>query len=299
MTEVFEPYLTLLAILALALFVRQRPPVAAIVATVLVVTAVARYGPVLVSTPQPEFGQSIRVATWNMLADTGSPERALAGLRDIQADVVGIQELLPQAADALAADPGLLERFPYRFLAPERTVLGIGLLSRHPISVQASESDPPLVRAVIQVSNGTALTAIVVHPLPAQIQSIGPLPLALDTGARDAAISRIRGMVDGELAAGRSVVLLGDFNVTEREPAYFDLAAGLRDAHLETGWGPGFTWAPPGALALPFGILRIDYIFTSADLQPIDVTGNCGLPSDHCLVMATIGLGNQAQPAAP
>lgn len=299
LTEVFEPYLVVLAILALPVFVRQRPPLATIVAVVLVVTAVARYGPVLVSTPQPEFGPSVRVATWNMLADTGSPVRILAGLRDIQADVVGIQELLPQAADALAADPGLLEAFPYRFLAPERTVLGIGLLSRYPITVQASESDPPLVRAAIHVSNGTTFTAIVVHPLPARIRSFGPVPLALDTVARDAALSGIRGMVDDELAAGRSVVLLGDFNVTEREPAYFDLAAGLRDAHLETGWGPGFTWAPPGVQALPVGILRIDYIFTSADLRPVDITGNCGLPSDHCLVMATIGLGNQGQPAAP
>ena len=228
-----------------------------------------------------------------------SPERVLAGLRAITADVVGIEELLPQAADALATDPGLLEQFPYRFLEPERTVLGMGLLSRHPVTLQASGSDPPFIRALIHVPGGRTITAIVAHPLPARIPSIGPLPMALESGERDAAIAGIRSMVDEELAAGRSVVLFGDFNVTEREPAYFDLANGLRDAHLEVGWGPGFTWAPPGAQALPFGILRIDYIFTSADLQPIDITGNCGLPSDHCLIEARIGLGNQAQPASP
>ena len=174
----------------------------------------------------------------------------------------------------------------------------MGLLSRYPISVQASGSDPPFIRALVQVAGGKPLTAIVAHPLPARIPSIGPLPVALETADRDADLAFLRAMVDDELAARRSVVMFGDFNVTEREPAYLELAAGLRDAHLETGGGPGFTWAPPGAQALPFGILRIDYIFTSVDLQPIDITGNCGLPSDHCLVLATIGLGVLAQPTA-
>ena len=92
LTEVFEPYLIVLAILALPFFVRQRPPWAAVLATALVVIVLIRYVPVFVSTPQPELGPSIRVATWNMLADTGSPERALAGMRDIDADVVGIED---------------------------------------------------------------------------------------------------------------------------------------------------------------------------------------------------------------
>ena len=69
LSEVFEPYLIVLAILALPLFVRLRTPWSTALATVLVVTTFIRYLPVLVSTPQPELGTSIRVAAWNMLAE--------------------------------------------------------------------------------------------------------------------------------------------------------------------------------------------------------------------------------------
>jgi len=75
--------------------------------------------------------------------------------------------------------------------------------------------------------------------------------------------------------------LIGDFNVTHREPAYAVLAAGLRDAHVEAGLGPGFTWRPSRVAGVPVGVLRIDYILTSPDFAIGSVGLDCTDESDH------------------
>ncbi len=68
-----------------------------------------------------------------------------------------------------------------------------------------------------------------------------------------------------------AVVMLGDLNTTEREPAYSELSAGLRDSHLDAGLGPGLTWGPDRFGFLPFGLLRIDYILVSPQIPAADL----------------------------
>ena len=92
----------------------------------------------------------------------------------------------------------------------------------------------------------------------------------------------IRTRIEEDLAGKRSVIVLGDLNTTERERAYAGLSAGLRDAHLDAGLGPGFTWRPGPLSFLPFGMLRIDYVLSSPDLVATSSTVDCSLPSDHC-----------------
>jgi endonuclease/exonuclease/phosphatase family metal-dependent hydrolase len=167
------------------------------------------------------------------------------------------------------------------------------LLSRHPILEQETSTDPPFIRALIDPPDADPFTVIVVHPLPARFVTVARLPIALDTARRDAAIARIRSMIDVELAAGRSVVVLGDLNTTEREPAYADLTAGLRDAHLDAGIGPGFSWRPPQLRSLPFGLLRIDYILATPDFAAQASSVDCALPSDHCRLEATFVRASQ------
>ncbi|HYI22213.1 MAG TPA: endonuclease/exonuclease/phosphatase family protein, partial [Candidatus Limnocylindrales bacterium] len=80
----------------------------------------------------------------------------------------------------------------------------------------------------------------------------------------------------------------GDFNVTEREPAYNDVSTGLRDAHLDAGIGFGLTWRPGALRSLPMGLLRIDYIFSTTDLEAVSTHVECTANSDHCLLAATL-----------
>jgi endonuclease/exonuclease/phosphatase family metal-dependent hydrolase len=139
---------------------------------------------------------------------------------------------------------------------------------------------------------GDAVAVFVVHPLPARIATLARFPVSLDTRGRDARITMIRSLVDQDLSAGRSVVVLGDVNTTEREPAYAELSEGLRDAHLDAGVGPGFTWRPPALAFLPFGLLRIDYAFVSPQFVVESTFTDCTLSSDHCRLEATIRQGN-------
>lgn len=50
-------------------------------------------------------------------------------------------------------------------------------------------------------------------------------------------------------------MLLGDFNVTDREIGYAELSDGLTDSYRAAGSGWGHTWRPPSMAGLPFGLL--------------------------------------------
>lgn len=73
-----------------------------------------------------------------------------------------------------------------------------------------------------------AYPAVVAHPLPGRIRTLGPLPVSFDPIARDAALSRFRARVDAAIARNETVIVVGDFNVAPTEPAYGSLVGGLR-----------------------------------------------------------------------
>lgn len=288
LTQVFEPYIVLTGILAAALALMRRTSwrVAAVALFALVV--VGRYGPVVISFPTSSGVNELSVVTWNALAGQADGERVRNGLAAIEADLVGLQELQGEAADMLATDPTLAARYPYRALAPDDSVYGVGLLSRHPIVDFESSADPPYIVAHVEPAGREPISVIVAHPLPSRIRSVLGIPVALDATLRDSAIGEIRDLIDAELALGRQVVVLGDFNVTEREPGYHDLSHGLRDAHLDAGVGLGHTWRLPQARWLPLGMIRIDYVLTSPDLAASSTHTECSENSDHCLLAATL-----------
>jgi endonuclease/exonuclease/phosphatase (EEP) superfamily protein YafD len=290
LTLILEPYLVMSALVLTPVILAGRRVDRVAVVALLLVVSLARYGPTLVSLTgsAPPDARSVRTMSWNLQSDGVAPSAAAALLGSIEADLVGLQELVPATADALATDPGVLARFPHQVFAPQATVLGIGLLSRHPITDQQSWSDPPLIRAIVAPPGDAPISVVVAHPLPARFTMLAGLPVSLDTARRDAAIARVRSVIDEELASGRSVIVLGDFNVTEREPAYADLSRGLRDAHLDAGVGPGFTWRPTRFQHLAFGLLRIDYLLASSEFTTLAASHDCQpRGSDHCIVMAT------------
>jgi len=172
----------------------------------------------------------------------------------------------------------------------------VGLLSQYPILEHDASTDPPYMRAVVAPPATDPIVVYVVHPLPARFVHLGDIPVGIDTSVRELAIAFIRRRVEEDVAARRSVIVLGDINATEREPAYAELSAGLRDAHLDAGGGPGSTWRPPPLAFLPFGLLRIDYVLATPDLVPTSSTVDCSLPSDHCRVDADLAITRTLKP---
>jgi endonuclease/exonuclease/phosphatase family metal-dependent hydrolase len=149
--------------------------------------------------------------------------------------------------------------------------------------------DPPRIHAVVQLGRFTTVRVVVTHPQPGQLRTFAALPVDFDTSLRDAEIATIRSEVDPLVAAGEPLLLLGDFNLTDREPIYAELSAGLVDLQRSVGWGPGSTWRPDPVKWLPFGLLRIDMVFVTNGPVPLNISSDCNpRGSDHCVVRALV-----------
>ncbi|MDP8903966.1 MAG: endonuclease/exonuclease/phosphatase family protein [Chloroflexota bacterium] len=286
-TQIFEPYIVLPALIVtpLALLGRRRP---ALVVVVLLFGAVSvRYLPQLVSLPAAAGlgAAELKTLSWNLQQRNISAPEIVGVIETSDADLVGLVELVPARAVEIASDTLIAERYPHRVL-PSHDVRGPGLLSRYPIIEHESWQDPALLRAVVQPRGGASpIVVYVAHPVLGETRNIGLIPIDVDTDGRDAAIRRLRQLVDADLASDRDVLVMGDFNVTEREPAYRQLSAGLHDVHREVGFGPGHTWRPGPLEFLPFGILRIDYHFGGGRLRPVATAADCTpRGSDHCVL---------------
>ncbi len=202
--------------------------------------------------------------------------------------------MTPHHASAIAADAAIRARFPYQQILPRDGSLGIGLLSSFPIlDVTTIANDPPLIRARLDAGGGRSFQVVVAHPVAGVIPVLGPLPIptGFDPSKRDAEIAAMRAVVDPLLAAGDPLVLVGDFNTTDREPAYAEISRGMIDLQHAVGFGPGATWRPDPVKWLPFGLLRIDMVFAANGVAPIAISPDCTpRGSDHCVVRATVAV---------
>jgi vancomycin resistance protein VanJ len=285
LTEVFEPFVVLAALLAMPLALIGRTRAGSLVVAVLLVLALGRYLPGWISVPAGGEPR-LTAATWNVLGGSGGALRTLEGVLATETDLVALVELQPRAVELLEAEPVVTSRWPYRLLAPDPGLFGSGLMSRYPITDGNVFSDPDYLRAQVELPDATVVVVYVIHPPRPGVRTVWRLPVGLETAVRDAELDAIREAVERDLVAGRTVMVAGDFNTTEREPAYIEFASGLRDAHLDAGVGPGFTWRPEGLEGLPFGVVRIDYLLTSADLQATATHVVCNHLSDHCRLIA-------------
>jgi len=252
---------------------------------------VGRFGGEWVSLPPASApGSVLHIATWNLdyLQRTG-PD-AVQMLRVQPVDLVALEELSPEVADAIAADPVLAATYPYQALDPGAGATGMGILSRYPVMGPAYDLAPARLEARIDV-NGGPIDVVAAHPFPARFRTRGGNPLGYEPAQRNADLKFLRDHVE-QLAAGDGgrVLLLGDFNTAPTEAAFGRLTAGLHDAHAEVGLGPGWTWRPEPLDFIGFGLLRIDLILSTGELRPLATALHCPLDGDHCLLEAAISI---------
>lgn len=232
--------------------------------------------------------------TYNVGNGLAQPGRLATLLLETAADVVGLQELAALQAEALAGD--LASLYPYQVLVPSG-FSGKGLLSRFPFLHQ--EQLPlyparPDLRAVVDM-NGIPLSVLLAHPPPPRLSGSH---IAFDA----ATLAQLQGLT--ELAIQHApTVLLGDFNMTRRNPRYARfMAAGLVDAFAVAGTGHG--WTLPvrlghaarfnhGLQRLPLRpVARVDYIWYTPPLHAeVAWVGSDG-GSDHLPVLARLSLSS-------
>jgi endonuclease/exonuclease/phosphatase (EEP) superfamily protein YafD len=221
---------------------------------------------------------TLRVLTANLYGERLDLEGFRVLLKDLDPDVVLVQELSFRAADVLA------EFLPHGLLVPAHGYDGRGLALKAPGHLQIlpiayrdgliARLGPPAWRGSVEIVNIHMANPIAWPPWAS---------LRLRRRQLDALMAHV----------SRPAVRLvgGDFNASPAWPLYRRLAAHLDDAAKlwakQQGTRPVRTWGPtPGAPRM----LRIDHVFVEK-LKPLDVRVVALPGSDHSGLMVDVRLG--------
>lgn len=245
----------------------------------------------------PVTSPDLRVVSFNVHPDPGV-DHVVRLVARTQPDVLLVQELRPdeQARLADALEPAL----PYRhFSQVNRQAPGGGgtaVFSRLPV-LRTHEIGPlpavsrPMDVVTLDTGNGPLhvaslhLTSPCDECLSSDLGDVRSNAASLAPLARESALRRSEmDRVTSALPSG-PLIVGGDLNAsTHNMPRRRLLAAGLTDLHRMSGSGPGFT-----AFRRQWGF-RVDWLFASSELTPVQTWVGPADVSDHRPVIADLTL---------
>lgn len=221
---------------------------------------------------------ALKIGTYNVFVGTPDPRDTAAVIRRMGADLVVLQEVLPESAAILNRE--LASSYPHRFFEG-----GLGIVSRLPMRGARFERSR-------RGLNGFLFAEIEFHHERIQIVDLhldplrtwtlqGKLLLPLQF-ARQATTHRAElAQVLPQLHPGRPTILLGDFNRASDAAIECLKSAGYIDSFAEV------TPHPDRAKTLRFSVLgfqmgkRIDFVFHDRCFDTIESKVVPGSPSDH------------------
>jgi endonuclease/exonuclease/phosphatase (EEP) superfamily protein YafD len=243
--------------------------------------------------------ETLTVLSYNVLGRQYNPSPAITTIRSENTDLVLIQELNYDLAEAIQSQ--LSDLYPYQMLEQKKDVQGMGVLSKYPL--RPTGIDLPLTwigkPQVLEVSWADRwVTVVNFHMSPTTLEKIDEISENNRLRAAQA-----QALVD----LSRQVSLMiagGDANSTPLSDAYHILSDGLEDAWAHAGIGLGHTFpgsnhpdgSRPGIAGVyaPMWMARIDYVFYTPDWQAISAhTAQFDGVSDHRGVVATLKLSQK------
>ncbi|MDP8924844.1 MAG: endonuclease/exonuclease/phosphatase family protein [Chloroflexota bacterium] len=244
--------------------------------------------------PPTATGPGARVFTFNVGAarGLGQPESVVRAVRAADPDVAFIVEARGNSLDSVGAT--LTDAYPYQAGNGSVFVFSrLPLLDPRGDLLRSGAHDSLLVDVEL---DGRLVAFMGVHlrrtdTYPGLGRGVRPLVQVgrqYRTDRRDAAVAELTTILRG---IGGPRVLVGDFNMTAWSRSYEQVTADLRDSHLEAGWGFGHTYPTtlrPLGLSVP--LLRIDYIFHTADLATVRAWVGPDGGSDHLPIVADLAL---------
>ncbi|MCB9450921.1 MAG: endonuclease/exonuclease/phosphatase family protein [Anaerolineaceae bacterium] len=255
--------------------------------------------PVTISTSTP-----LHVLTLNVWGNNHHLEGIESWVRSTDADLVLLQEISPAYAnDGLA---NLRDRYPYQSIQPDPSRWGGNFtLSRYPILEESyvdlhTPGTPAPLRLVLDVG-GQRVAVYNVHlAFPVGEQHVN-LPFPIDSFYMRVMLGfddRVRNQQIAELTTYLKTepypfIVAGDFNTSDQSATYGRLARVMRDSFREAGRGLGGSWPVSTARGLPAflpPLIRIDYIWHSADFQTVAAWQDAPVGSDHLPLHALLTL---------
>jgi endonuclease/exonuclease/phosphatase (EEP) superfamily protein YafD len=227
----------------------------------------------------------LRVLTLNVKGGRADPGSVLHSLRQLQVDILAVQEMTAGWLDALQ-QAGITEVLPFSQTDPRAGSAGSGLWTRWPLTPLAPlpgmKNAAP--RARVEPAGGQPVTVTVVHP-------------AAPVGWQDERWQRDLEIIRSELAgtAGPHLVA-GDFNASRDHRVFRDiLRAGFVDCADAAGqrhW-PGFTW--PADRRYP-PLMRLDHVLGSEAGCVVHQARTMRIPgTDHRGVLAVLEFQSGAE----
>ncbi|MFN8523852.1 MAG: endonuclease/exonuclease/phosphatase family protein [Chloroflexota bacterium] len=241
------------------------------------------------------------VMTFNVLHSNAHHHATAASIMDQGADLVALQEVTDVSAEAIDRLVGW--SFPYRYFRPAERAAGAALLSRFPLEnveeFRLSGSGHWCLRADL-VHPSARVTVLNVHTvIPRARISLSPPDASFDSSARRDEVLRLS---DLTRKIHTPLLVLGDFNMTERSFEHRVLSEHLRDAYLDVGRGLGHTFPRlgsfPRSMPAPWPMLRLDHIFHSGQLKAAWALTGDGGGSDHLPVVAGFRVARERRRAA-
>jgi endonuclease/exonuclease/phosphatase (EEP) superfamily protein YafD len=222
----------------------------------------------------------LRILTLNALFGGADPAATVDAIRDLDVDVLAVQELTPALVRGLAG-AGLADLLPSRHVDPDPGAAGAGLFSRFELTPLPSAAGLLFVAPSARITvAGQPVTVRAVHP-------VAPIMGRQCDWHRD--LGHLRDAMLAAEADGPQVVA-GDFNASRDHRPFRDiLAAGFADSAdiaRRRPW-PGYTW--PANRRWP-PVMRLDHILVSPGIT-VSEARTVAIPgTDHRAVLAVLEL---------
>ncbi len=236
---------------------------------------------------QPPSGHlasiKLRVMSFNILFKNANYPSLVQTIRTANPDIIGLQETQPHHIAALKQ---ALPEYPYIAIHPAPKFHNIALFSRFPIeslTVLPASSIERGLSATITIQN-RPITIIVAHLTPNYVPPDAPRPypemLQFRYTSRHTEIAYI---LNYTRQNPHPSLILCDCNLSNTSQAYRQMRQGLSDSFAHTGWGLGHTFVGE---TWKFPLQRIDYIWHTQNITPIDAHVGPDGGSDHLPIVA-------------
>jgi vancomycin resistance protein VanJ len=233
----------------------------------------------------------LRIMTLNLLCRPRSIDATVRAIRESDADIVMLQEVIPVMGEPLG--PDLLDDYPYQAIYPSGRARGTAVLSRLPFEKEQRfqlSSDGWYGQEIHVNWAGRRVALFNVHLMSPMVRfgrqgwPFNSVPRAME----------VRQLIDRLPVDDLDVVVAGDFNLTDQSADYRSIRAYLNDAFEDAGSGFGFTYPA----ATPHGkklferrsppLVRLDHVFYQGRLRARSARVGPNGDSDHFSVIVEL-----------